>query len=161
MKCPFCSDVSNRVVDSRLGKDAEMIRRRRECLACGRRFSTFESVETVPMSIIKKDGRREAFAKNKVRAGMIRACEKRPVSVNAIDAFVDQLEQDLLETGKRELPAAAVGQRVMDQLHALDDVAYIRFASVYHEFQDANDFAAALKKMLDSRKKSKKVAKDQ
>lgn len=148
MKCPFCGEIDNKVIDSRLSKDASVIRRRRECLDCTRRFTTYETIEEIPIMIIKKDGRREVFSRDKVRAGIQRACEKRNISVNVIDDFVDELERDLRETGEKEIPAHDVGERIMNKLHDLDDVAYVRFASVYREFKDVNDFVAELKTLL-------------
>jgi transcriptional repressor NrdR len=149
MKCPYCGDVNNKVIDSRLGKEGDAIRRRRECLGCARRFTTYETVEDMPLVIVKKDGRREPFSREKVRAGMLRACEKRTVSMHDIEEYIEQLERDLRETGEKEIPSREVGERVMAKLHHLDDVAYVRFASVYREFKDVNDFITELKRMLD------------
>jgi len=148
MKCPFCAEIDNKVIDSRLSKDASVIRRRRECLACSRRFTTYEHIEEIPIMIYKKDGRREVFSREKVRTGMKKACEKRNISMNAIEEFIDELERDLRETGEKEIPASVVGEKIMAKLHALDDVAYVRFASVYREFKDVNDFVAELKSLL-------------
>ena len=148
MKCPYCSELDNKVIDSRLSKDGNVIRRRRECLVCERRFTTYEHIEEVPITIIKKDGRREVFNREKVAAGLKRACEKRNVSVNAIEEFLDELERDLKEMGEKEIPSTVVGERVMAKLHDLDDVAYVRFASVYREFKDVNDFVSELKTLL-------------
>ena len=149
MKCPYCGEQEDKVIDSRPGKGGEAIRRRRECIGCGKRFTTYETVEKPEIMVIKKDGRREAFNAEKVRQGMIRACEKRPVSVSVLDAFVETLIQELLERGEKEIPTAVVGEKVMDKLRELDAVAYVRFASVYREFKDVNDFFAELKKILD------------
>ena len=151
MKCPFCGDVDNKVIDSRLSKDASVIRRRRECLICSRRFTTYEHIEEIPIMIVKKDGRREVFSRDKVRSGMQRACEKRNISMNVIEEFIDELERDLRETGEKEIPAAFVGEKIMEKLHDLDDVAYVRFASVYREFKDVNDFVSELKSLLSDR----------
>jgi transcriptional repressor NrdR len=148
MKCPYCSELDNKVIDSRLSKDGNVIRRRRECLACERRFTTYEHIEEVPITIIKKDGRREVFNREKVASGLRRACEKRNVSMNAIEDFLDDLERDLREMEEKEIPSSVVGERVMAKLHELDDVAYVRFASVYREFKDVNDFFAELKTLL-------------
>ncbi len=148
MKCPYCGEIDNKVIDSRLGKDAVSIRRRRECLACARRFTTHEHVEEIPIMIIKKDGRRELFNRDKVRSGMKRACEKRDISINVIDEFIDELERDLREIGEKEISSSAIGERIMKKLHQLDDVAYVRFASVYREFKDVNDFVEELKTLL-------------
>jgi transcriptional repressor NrdR len=149
MKCPFCGEYNNKVVDSRLSKDGMAIRRRRECLGCDRRFTTYEQVEEMAVMIVKKDGRREPFSREKVRAGLQRACEKRNISMNVIDAFLDALEQDLRESGHREIPSHLIGEKVMAKLHGLDGVAYVRFASVYREFKDVNDFVSELKNLLD------------
>jgi len=148
MKCPYCGEVDNKVIDSRLSKDGNVIRRRRECIICSRRFTTYEHIEEIPIMIIKKDGRREVFSREKVRSGMKRACEKRNISMNIIEEFIDELERDLRETGEKEIPAAEVGEKIMSRLHELDDVAYVRFASVYREFKDVNDFVDELKSLL-------------
>ena len=153
MKCPFCSEVDNKVIDSRLSKDGTVIRRRRECLICSRRFTTYEHIEEIPIMIIKKDGRREEFSREKVRSGLQRACEKREISMNVIEEFIDELERDLKETGEKEIPSHSIGEKIMTKLHALDDVAYVRFASVYREFKDVNDFVAELKNLLSNEKK--------
>ncbi len=148
MKCPYCGDIDNKVIDSRLSKDASVIRRRRECIVCDRRFTTYEHIEEIPIMIIKKDGRREVFNREKVRAGLKKACEKRNISINVIEEAIDNLERDLRETGEKEIPASFVGEKIMTMLHGLDDVAYVRFASVYREFKDVNDFVAELKTLL-------------
>lgn len=148
MKCPYCAEVDNKVIDSRLSKDGNVIRRRRECLLCNRRFTTYEHIEEIPIMIVKKDDRREVFNRDKVRMGMNRACEKRNISVNLIEEFIDDLERDLKETGEKEIPSREIGRRVMEKLHAIDDVAYVRFASVYREFKDVNDFMTELKNLL-------------
>ncbi|MFH0995623.1 MAG: transcriptional regulator NrdR [Pseudomonadota bacterium] len=150
MKCPFCADTENKVIDSRLSKEGYVIRRRRECLACNRRFTTYERIEEIPLMIIKKDGRREEFNRDKIRSGITKACEKRNVSMNSIEDFLDELEQELRETGKKEISSAVVGERVINRLHALDEIAYVRFASVYREFKDVNDFVQELKLMLEN-----------
>jgi transcriptional repressor NrdR len=152
MKCPFCAEIDNKVIDSRLSKDGNVIRRRRECLMCVRRFTTYEHIEEIPIMIIKKDGRREVFARDKVRSGIKKACEKRNISMNLIEDFLDELERDLRETGEKEIPSADLGEKIMAKLHDLDDVAYVRFASVYREFKDVNDFVSELRTLLsDSR----------
>lgn len=148
MKCPYCGEVDNKVIDSRLSKDASVIRRRRECIDCTRRFTTYEHIEEVPIMIIKKDGRREVFSREKVRSGVKKACEKRNISMNVIEEFIDDLERDLREIGEKEIPASVVGEKIMLKLHDLDDVAYVRFASVYREFKDVNDFVSELKSLL-------------
>lgn len=148
MKCPYCAEDNTKVVDSRDTKDKNEIRRRRECLACGRRFTTYEHVEKLPVMIVKKDGRREEFNRNKVASGLYRACEKLDISVNAIDAYLDELERDLRETGEKEIPSQKIGEKVMLWLHGKNDIAYVRFASVYREFKDVNDFVMELKGLL-------------
>ncbi len=148
MKCPFCGEIDNKVIDSRLSKDGNVIRRRRECLICTRRFTTYEHIEEIPIMIIKKDGRRETFSREKIRSGIHKACEKRNISVNLIEEFIDELERDLRETGEKEIPSHSLGERVMVRLHDLDGVAYVRFASVYREFKDVNDFVSELKNLL-------------
>ncbi len=148
MKCPFCTEIDNKVIDSRLSKDGLVIRRRRECLVCSRRFTTYENIEEIPIMIVKKDGRREVFKRDKVRKGILRACEKRNISVDLIEEIIDELERDLREDGKKEILARVIGGRVMERLHELDDVAYVRFASVYRDFKDVNDFMDELKGLL-------------
>ena len=148
MKCPFCGEIDNKVIDSRLSKDGNVIRRRRECILCSRRFTTYEHIEDIPVMIVKKDGRREVFSREKVRSGLQKACQKRDISVNVIDEFLDELERDLRETGEKEIPSRKIGEKIMAKLHDLDDVAYVRFASVYREFKDVNDFVSELKHLL-------------
>jgi transcriptional repressor NrdR len=148
MKCPYCGETDNKVMDSRLSKDGTVIRRRRECIDCSRRFTTYEHIEEIPVMIKKKDGRREVFNREKVRQGMARACEKRNVSVETIEEFIDNLERDLKEIEEKEIPSSVIGEKIMARLHELDDVAYVRFASVYREFKDVNDFFSELKKLL-------------
>jgi transcriptional repressor NrdR len=152
MKCPYCSELDNKVIDSRLSKDGNVIRRRRECLTCERRFTTYEYIEEVPVMIVKKDGRREVFIREKVSAGLKRACQKRNISMNVIDDFIDNLERDLKETGEKEIPSSVIGEKVMQALHEMDEVAYVRFASVYREFKDVNDFFSELKSLLAEQK---------
>ncbi|MBW1790276.1 MAG: transcriptional repressor NrdR [Deltaproteobacteria bacterium] len=154
MKCPFCTEVDNKVIDSRLSKDGNVIRRRRECLVCSRRFTTYEHIEEIPIMIVKKDGRREVFNREKVYTGLKKACEKRDISINVIEDFIDNLERDLKETGEKEIPAHKLGEKIMEKLHELDDVAYVRFASVYREFKDVNDFVSELKSLLSNEKSS-------
>jgi len=148
MKCPFCGEIDNKVIDSRLSKDSNVIRRRRECLECTRRFTTYEHIEEIPIMIIKKDGRREVFSREKIRSGIKKACEKRNISMNVIEDFIDDLERDLRETGEKEIPSTDLGEKIMIKLHEMDDVAYVRFASVYREFKDVNDFVSELKGLL-------------
>ena len=157
MKCPYCGEIDNKVIDSRLGKDGNVIRRRRECLACTRRFTTYEQIEDIPIMIIKKDGRREIFSREKVRSGIQRACEKRNISMDAIEEILDDLERDLRETDRKEIPSNTIGEKVMARLHELDDVAYVRFASVYREFKDVNDFVAELRNLLSKEKTTPEI----
>ncbi|MCF8027802.1 MAG: transcriptional regulator NrdR [Desulfobacteraceae bacterium] len=151
MRCPFCNENDNKVIDSRLSKEGNAIRRRRECLLCGRRFTTYETVEEIPLMIIKKDKRREIFNRDKVRSGLKRACEKREISMNVIEAFIEELERDLREAEEKEIPSRVIGEKIMSRLHELDKVAYVRFASVYRDFKDVNDFVTELKTLLDQR----------
>jgi len=148
MNCPFCSHSETRVVDSRLGREGNNIRRRRECEHCIKRFTTYERVEEMLPLVVKKDGRRETFDRQKIVAGMQRACEKRPVSIAAIEQIVDRFEQSLQESGEKEIPSARIGEAVMAALHEIDQVAYVRFASVYREFRDINEFMAELTEIL-------------
>ena len=148
MKCPFCGHQEDKVVDSRSSSDGVAIRRRRECLRCGKRFTTYEHVEEQPLMIIKKDGRREPFDRHKLLAGLVKACEKRPVSMDDLEQLVDELERELSQSFEREAPSREVGERVMKRLHALDPVAYVRFASVYREFKDVEQFMRELKELL-------------
>ena len=159
MKCPFCSEMENKVIDSRLGKDGLSIRRRRECLACTRRFTTYERVEEIQPLVIKKDGRREPFEREKIRDGMLKATQKRPVSVDDIDNFIDSMERDFQEANQKEILSAEIGERVIRALKDMDEVAYVRFASVYRQFKDLDDFVRELKDMLAARggPKSKQI----
>jgi len=151
MKCPFCAEINNKVIDSRLGKDGRTIRRRRECLNCKKRFTTYEKVEAVLPMVVKKDGRREPFNNEKIRAGIQMACQKRPISINKIDDFVDSLAQQFQESGNREINSSEIGERVIERLKSWDDVAYVRFSSVYRQFKDINEFMTELKDLLDER----------
>jgi transcriptional repressor NrdR len=153
MKCPYCREIDNKVIDSRMTKEGHAVRRRRECLACNHRFTTYERVEDLPLVLVKKDGRRETFDRGKVLAGMQKACQKRNISINTLEEFVDELERELQEMGEKEIPSSVVGGRIMTKLHELDDVAYVRFASVYREFKDVNDFMSELKDLLDAPRK--------
>ncbi|GAB4165435.1 MAG: transcriptional regulator NrdR [Geothermobacteraceae bacterium] len=148
MKCPFCGFGDTRVVDSRLGKDGNNIRRRRECAGCEKRFTTYERIEETLPLVVKKDGRREPFDRTKIIAGMQRACEKRPVSIETIEKAVDSLETTLQESGDKEIDASRIGEMVMQILHDLDEVAYVRFASVYRQFRDINEFMSELQELL-------------
>jgi transcriptional repressor NrdR len=158
VKCPGCRDLNNRVIDSRLGKDGDMIRRRRECAKCGRRFTTYERVEEFLPSIVKKDGRREPFDRQKVVAGLMKACEKRPVSVESIDATVNRIERAIQERGEKEVASSVIGEAIMRELHDLDTVAYVRFASVYRSFQDIDEFMEELEDLLKERRGVKRAA---
>jgi transcriptional repressor NrdR len=143
--------LDNKVIDSRVSKDGTVIRRRRECLDCSRRFTTYEHIEEIPIMIIKKDGRREEFNRDKVRTGIQKACEKLDISMNVIEEFLDELERDLRESDEKEISSHVVGEKIMVKLHKLNDIAYVRFASVYREFKDVNDFVAELKNLLSKR----------
>ncbi|MDF1536651.1 MAG: transcriptional regulator NrdR [bacterium] len=149
MKCPFCSDFDNKVVDSRLSGDSDVIRRRRECLECGRRFTTYERVDDILPMVIKKDGRREPFDRSKILSGIQTACQKRPVPVPVMEEIVDRIEKEVQEKGDKEIKSSAIGETVMLELHDLDEVAYVRFASVYRSFKDINEFMDELKDMLE------------
>ena len=148
MKCPFCNQDDTRVVDSRPVDDNSSIRRRRMCDACGKRFTTYEKVETIPLIVIKKDQNREQYDRRKIENGVIRACYKRPISAQQITKFVDQIENQVFGREEREVSSEVIGEIVMDQLKELDPVAYVRFASVYREFKDVNTFMDELKKLL-------------
>ncbi|HXG52866.1 MAG TPA: transcriptional regulator NrdR [candidate division Zixibacteria bacterium] len=152
MKCPFCHESDNRVIDSRLSKDSSMIRRRRECGKCNRRFTTYERVEEMMPMVIKKDGRRESYDRLKIINGLKRACEKRPVSIDTIEAIADRIERSLQERGEKEIPSSVIGEATMRELHDTDEVAYVRFASVYRSFKDINEFMAELEELLKERK---------
>ena len=155
MKCPFCSHTEDKVIDSRLSQEGDVTRRRRECLKCGRRFTTYERVEEAQPLVIKKDGRRELFDRTKILNGVLRACEKRPVGIETMEKVVDKIEKRLLETGEREIQSSVIGAAVMEELKNLDEVAYVRFASVYREFSDINEFMTELKGLLEISKKKK------
>jgi transcriptional repressor NrdR len=148
MRCPYCSSIDNKVVDSRMGKEGDSIRRRRECLKCEGRFTTYERVEEILPSVIKKDGRREPFDRLKILSGLKKACEKRPVSVDVLERTVEEIEKSLQEKGLKEIPSSVIGEELMDRLHLLDEVAYVRFASVYRSFKDINEFMTELKDIL-------------
>jgi transcriptional repressor NrdR len=151
VKCPYCAHLGDKVVDSRESKEGEVIRRRRECLDCGRRFTSYERIEEIPYMVIKKDGTRERFERQKLVAGLLTACEKRPVSVAAIDAVADRVESMLQERPEKEIPTADIGAFVMQELKHLDKVAYVRFASVYRHFRDIGEFMNELKDLLNAR----------
>lgn len=149
MKCPFCSSENTRVIDSRPADDNKSIRRRRLCDECGKRFTTYEKVETIPLIVIKKDNNREQYDRTKIEAGILRACHKRPISVNRINQLIDDVETEIFNREEKEIPSSVIGEIVMDKLKDLEAVAYVRFASVYREFKDVNTFMNELKKILD------------
>lgn len=151
MRCPYCTSIENKVVDSRTGKEGEVIRRRRECLQCEGRFTTYERVEEVLPSVIKKDGRREPFDRMKILNGLKKACEKRPISTEALEKAVSDIERAIQEKGLKEVPSTDIGEEVMTCLHDLDEVAYVRFASVYRSFKDINEFMSELKDILSNK----------
>ncbi|WP_283128764.1 transcriptional regulator NrdR [Allofournierella massiliensis] len=151
MKCPYCGELESKVIDSRPTEDGEKIRRRRECLRCGKRFTTYEIVETVPLMVIKKDRSRQVFDRQKLLGGMLRACEKRPVSYEMLERAVDNIEQSLLNSYEREVTSIHIGELAMEELKKVDEVAYVRFASVYRQFSDLNTFMNELKEMLSKR----------
>ena len=148
MKCPFCGHPESKVIDPRPADENASIRRRRECLACGKRFTTYETVECLPIVVIKKDGSRQSFDRQKVLRGMIRACEKRPVSLAELERIADEIEQELQNSMEREIRTADIGEKVMERLRSVDQVAYVRFASVYRQFKDIDTFMAELNKLL-------------
>jgi transcriptional repressor NrdR len=156
MRCPFCGFLEDKVVDSRESKDGESIRRRRECLECGRRFTSYERIDEIPYMVVKKDGRREIFERNKIMSGLLRACEKRPISANQLESIVDLVEKSVQEAPDREISTSEVGKIIMKRLKQLDKVAYVRFASVYLEFEDVSEFMTELKDLVRGRDKSKK-----
>ena len=153
MKCPFCKTPDSRVVDSRAAEEGATIRRRRECLACGKRFTTYESVERVPLMVIKNDGRRETFDRNKLLNGLIRSCDKRDIAAEKIIKLAEKIEQEIRNTMEREIKARAIGERVMEHLKDFDEVAYIRFASVYRKFRDIEEFKKELELLKNRDKK--------
>ncbi len=153
MKCPFCSHLDDKVIDSREGKTGDLIRRRRECLKCGRRFTTYERIDEIPYMVIKKDGRRERFERQKILQGLLKSCEKRPVATNKLEAMVEEIERFVTEAPEREMQTSAIGEMLMARLKKLDKVAYVRFASVYLDFKDVKEFMAELKGLLKDRAK--------
>jgi transcriptional repressor NrdR len=155
MRCPFCQHFDDRVIDSRLSKDGDMIRRRRECSHCQRRFTTYERVEETLPLVIKKDGRREAFDRGKILAGLHKACEKRPISVTVLEKLIERIEQRLQDAGEREVHSREIGEQIMQELQNLDEVAYVRFASVYRSFKDVNEFMNEVKELLEKGQKGK------
>ena len=153
MKCPFCGHIQDRVVDSRESKEGEAVRRRRECLACQKRFTTYERSDEIPYMVVKKDGRRERFERQKILAGLLRACEKRPVSMGKLEALVDEVESKVADSPERECSTAGIGELLMERLRQIDKVAYVRFASVYRDFQDEQEFFNELKTLMKQQKK--------
>jgi transcriptional repressor NrdR len=151
MKCPFCGHLGDKVVDSRESKEGEVIRRRRECLDCGRRFTSYERIDEIPYMVIKKDGTRERFERQKLIAGLLKAVEKRPVSAGAVEAVADKVEATLQDRPEKEMSTDEVGRLVMDELRRLDKVAYVRFASVYRQFRDIGEFMSELKDLLNAK----------
>jgi transcriptional repressor NrdR len=151
MKCPYCGHLDNKVIDSRLNKESTITRRRRSCFSCEQRFTTYERLEVTMPMLVKKDGRREVWDRQKMVVGLEKACEKRPVSVDDIDTFVDEIESKLQDYPAKEVPSEVIGEWVMEELPKLDEVAYVRFASVYRQFKDVNEFMDELKGLLDSR----------
>ena len=156
MKCPYCGSLEEKVVDSREGKDGEVIRRRRQCQQCGRRFTTYERIEEIHFMVVKKDGRREPFDRHKILSGLLKATQKRPVSIAELEKIVDEIEAKFAERPEREISSAEIGEHVMKRLHELDEVAYVRFASVYRSFKDVGDFVSAVKSLLDLSAKREK-----
>jgi len=148
VKCPFCGHLEDRVIDSREAKEGETIRRRRQCLSCERRFTTYEKIDEVPYMVIKKDGRREKFDRQKILAGLMRACEKRPISMGRLAEIVDELDGRIAESGEREMSTIEIGELLMERLRSLDKVAYVRFASVYRDFQDVEAFLSELQNLV-------------
>lgn len=160
MKCPFCGFLEDKVVDSRESKEGDSIRRRRECLECGRRFTSYERIDEIPYMVVKKDGKRAVFERNKILAGLLRACEKRPISAAQLEAIVDEVEKAVQDSPDRELSTNDIGKIIMKRLKALDKVSYVRFASVYLEFEDVSEFMTELKYLVRSRgEKNKKTKK--
>jgi len=157
MKCPACGAIDDRVIDSRLGKDNAVIRMRRECLACKKRFTTYEKIEEVLPFVIKKDGRREPFDPRKIVEGMRRACEKRPISIDQIEAVADAIEQELMERPEKEINVSYIGERVMAELRDMDDVAYVRFASVYRCFRDIEEFMREIKELSELKESREQI----
>ena len=152
MKCPFCDELEDKVVDSRMAKEGEVIRRRRECLGCKRRYTTYERVDEILPMVVKKDGRRESFDRTKILAGLKKACEKRPISTATIETVADRIEKRVQEMGETEIESRIVGEELMKELHQLDQVAYVRFASVYREFKDIDQFMDELRTLAQQRR---------
>lgn len=151
MRCPFCGHLEDRVVDSRESKEGESIRRRRECLACEKRFTTYERLDEIPYMVVKKDGRREKFERQKVLTGLLHAAEKRPISMSQLEAIVNEAEALIVDSPEREIPTSTIGQLLMERLRQIDKVAYVRFASVYMDFKDVSEFLTELNRLLHQR----------
>jgi transcriptional repressor NrdR len=158
MRCPYCAHIEDKVVDSRESKDGDSIRRRRECLGCSRRFTSYERIDEIPYMVVKKDGKRESFDRNKVLAGLFRACEKRPISTSQLEEIVDEVEKNVQDSLDRELVTTEIGKIIMRRLKSLDKVAYVRFASVYLEFADVSEFMTELKVLVGSQTRSAAAA---
>src|SRR3954447_6022297 len=159
MKCPFCGHSEDKVVDSRESKEAESIRRRRECMQCEKRFTTYERIDEIPYMVVKKDGRREKFERQKVLSGLLRACEKRPISMGKMEQIVNEVEQYVIDSPERERTASELGEMIMKSLKQIDKVAYIRFASVYRDFKDVGEFHSELEQLLETKDDKPKPAK--
>jgi len=157
MKCPYCTKIDNKVIDSRLSKDGRAIRRRRECVACGRRFTTYEKQEDMLPMVVKKDGRREPFARKKIISGIRNACQKLPVSEVRIEEFTDYLEASFQDLGKKEIDSSEIGERVINKLKEWNEVAYVRFASVYRQFKDINEFMSELEEILKAKQEKNEI----
>ena len=159
MKCPFCGFENDKVVDSRESKEGESIRRRRECLKCEKRFTTYERIDEIPYMVVKKDGRREKFERQKILAGVLRACEKRPISMGKMEQIVNDVEQFVVDSPERERTTSDIGELIMDRLKQIDKVAYIRFASVYRDFKDVDEFRSELEQLLHMKEEKQKPGK--
>jgi transcriptional repressor NrdR len=159
MKCPFCGFENDKVVDSRESKEGESIRRRRECMQCEKRFTTYERIDEIPYMVVKKDGRREKFERQKVLSGLLRACEKRPISMGKMEQIVNEVEQYVIDSPERERTASELGEQIMNNLKQIDKVAYIRFASVYRDFKDVGEFHSELEQLLNTKDDKPKPAK--
>jgi transcriptional repressor NrdR len=153
MKCPFCGNIDDKVIDSRMSKDGDVIRRRRECLKCERRFTSYEKVDDILPVVEKKDGRREQYERNKILSGLQKACEKRPIAYDTLVNATDDIEKSILSLGEKEIKSTFIGEQIMEKLKSLDKVAYVRFASVYREFKDVNEFMAEVKTLFKARSK--------
>ncbi len=158
MKCPFCGHIEDKVIDSRLSREGDIIRRRRECLGCGGRFTSYEKIEEVLPLVVKKDGRRETFNRQKILRGLEKACEKRPVSIEMRETLVAKIEKKLQESAEKEIPSSWIGEQVMAGLKEIDEVAYVRFASVYRQFRDVKEFMEEIKKLFSAKKGVRKIA---